>query len=315
MTSRPPVTARSSALLLIALIALIATACGRPSATPAPTGVPPSGAPTSSAPPSASPGSTVGAIEHATGAIDVVLRLEQGGGLVPMEFLATQAPVFTLFGDGVIVFQPATTTFPEPNADGITKGTPWRTARLDEGQIQDLLEFALGLGGLGAARDSYPAIGVADAPDTIFTIRAGGISKRVVVNALGIDTQAGPDLAARAAFAKLAARLQDFDRGGSVASDVYRPDRNRGILTERDTTAGGAVRAWPWAALKPADFQRGPADGSGGPTLAHRILSADEAALLQLSGIEGGVRGLAFKGPDGKSYGFILRPLLADEKE
>ena len=232
-----------------------------------------------------------------------------------MEFSATQAPLFTLFGDGVIVFQPATTTFPQPDPSGVTKGTPWRTAKLDEPQIQELISFALGRGGLGSARDSYPATGVADAPDTIFTIDAGGVAKRVSVNALGMDTQGGADAAARAAFAQLAARLEDIDRGGSVPSDVYASDRMRAVLMERDAAAGGVPVDWPWTTIEPADFRPGAADGSGGPTLPHRTLTADEVAALKLTGIEGGLQGLVLKGPDGKRYTFILRPLLADEKE
>ena len=46
-----------------------------------------------------------GAIEHPTGPTDVVLRYEEGGGFVMPAFLATQAPHFTLYGDGTIVFR------------------------------------------------------------------------------------------------------------------------------------------------------------------------------------------------------------------
>ena len=92
-------------------------------------------------------------------------------------------------------------------------------------------------------------------------------------------------------------------------------DRYRGILTERGAAVPGALLDCPWPALEPADFKPGAADGSGGPTLPHRTMTAGEVAALKLTGIEGGVQGLAVKGPDGKRYAFILRPLLADEKE
>lgn len=311
-TFRLPVHARSSALLVVALAV---AACSGPNPAPSASAAPPSGGPSSGPSPVPSSGPTVGAIDHATGATDVVLRIEYGGGFVPIDFLATQAPSFTLYGTGVIVFQRTVTTFPEPDANGVLKAVPWRTASLDEGQIQELLEFALGPGGLGAARDAYMADGIADAPNTIFTIRAGGLAKTVVVNALSEETRPGPDSVARAGFLKLSKRLLDFDEGGSIASDVYQADRHRGVLTERDAAPGVAALDWPWPALKPGDFKEGPNDGSGGPTLPLRTMSADEIAALKLTDIEGGVQGLTIKGPDGKTYGFILRPLLADEKE
>jgi hypothetical protein len=309
--SRRRASSRAAGLLLPALTALLAVACSSPAATPIPTGAPPSAGPNpSSQAPSASP--AVGAIDHPTGATDVILRLEQGGGLVPMEFSATQAPLFTLYGNGVMVYQPKTTTYPQPDATGVTKGIPWRTAKLDEDQIQELLRFALGAGGLGAARDSYPATGVADAPDTMFTINAGGVAKRVVVNALGMDMPGGVDAGARTAFGALATRLGDIDRGGTIGSDTYVAERVRAVLLER-AEVGGVPIEWPWPAIKPTDFKAGAGDGTSGPTLPHRTLTPDELGALGLTGIEGGAQGLVLKGPDGKAYSLILRPLLADE--
>ena len=145
-----------------------------------------------------------------------------------MEFNASQAPSFTLYGNGVVVFQPTVTDFPQPDANGVMRPVPWRTGKLDESQVQDLLEFALMLnGGLGAARDAYISDRIADAPNTIFTVHAGGIDKMVVVNALSEEARPGPDALARSAFWKLAQRLQDFDEGGRIPSDLYQPDRYR----------------------------------------------------------------------------------------
>jgi hypothetical protein len=245
----------------------------------------------------------------------VILRVESGGGFVPIDFLATQAPTFTLYGNGVVVFQPKVETFPQPDANGVTKGVPWRTAKLDEGQVQELLEFALGPGGLGTARETYVEGGIADAPSTIFTVHAGGIDKTVTVNALGEQPQAGPDALARTAFFKLASRLQDFDEGGRIATDVYTPDRFRGVLIERDAQPGVEPAAWPWADIPFAEFKEGPQDGSGPTTFPHRTLSAAEAGALKLDDIAGGVQGIALKAPNGKVYGLILRPLLAEETE
>lgn len=231
-----------------------------------------------------------------------------------MEMNASQAPGFTLYGDGVIVFQPTLTTFPAPDGNGVVRPAPWRTGSLDETQIQELLEFALTNGGLGTARADYKSDHIADAPNTFFTIHAGGIDKTVVVNALAEEEQPGPDSLARKAFFALAKRLQDFDRGGTIPSDVYRADRFRGIVIEREAQPGLVTTAWPWPAVAPADFAKGPDDGSA-PGFPHRTMTAAEIAGLKLSDIEGGVQGITLKAPDGKLYTFILRPLLVDEKE
>jgi hypothetical protein len=212
----------------------------------------------------------------------------------------------------VIVFQRKVETFPEPDAAGVIHGLPWRTAKLDEGQIQELLDFVIAQGGLGTAKDVYMA-NIADAPATIFTLNAGGLEKVVTINALSEDNSHGPDALARAAFFKLAARLQDFDHGGTIDSDVYEPAAYRGVLSERDA-AGVVPTAWPWPAIKLTDFVDPNAAG-GGIRLPHRTMTADEVAALGIKDVSGTIQGVVLKGPDGKIYGFTMRPLLADEKE
>ncbi len=306
LSSPLPVLRSATALMVV----LVVAACGGSAIGPSaslPTGS--SGPPTSSPSPSAVP---VGAIDHKTGATDVILRYEQGGGFVPMEFSASQAPGFTLYGNGVIVFQQLLATFPEPDSRGIVHIHPWRTAKLDEGQVQELLGFALGAGGLGTARDSYVDNGIADAGNTIFTVRAGGLDKTVVVNALFEEQRPGPDSAARAAFYTVLQRLQDFDRGGTIPSDVYVPERYRGVILERERTEDVKPVDWPWPTIKVADFKPG-ADGSGGAAFPHRAMTADEIAALNIESTEGGLQGLVLKAPDGKLYTLILRPLLVEE--
>jgi hypothetical protein len=281
-------------------LAFIVAACGS-GGSASPSG---SGAPTSSPSPDG--------IDHPTAATDVILQLEEGGGFVPVEFAASQAPQFTLFGDGRVVFQPVVTTFPEPGPDGIVRGIPWRTAQLDSGQIQELLTFALGLGGLGSARDNYGFDGIADASSSTFTINAGGLKKAVSVYALGIDDPNTPDLVARRAFKVLADRLRDFDRGGSITTDVYIPSGYRGLLIEREGDPQAKPTAWPWPDLKVADFKFD-VNAEGASQLPHRTMTADEVASLKLGDIPGGAQGVILAGPDDKNYSFVLRPLLPSE--
>ena len=289
-------------------LSLALSGCGSapstPSASPAASGSPPPFA----------PAPTVAGIDHPTRPTDVVLRIEQGGGFVAIDFLASQAPDFSLYGDGRVIFQQRVEQFPEPGPDGVTHNRAWRIAQLDEGQVQDLLTFALGPGGLGTARESYVAGGIADAPDTIFTINAGGVTKTVTVNALGMDTITGPDVPARLAFKALADRLQDFDHGGTIDSDVYAPTAYRGILSQRDPDPAIKTVAWPWPAIKPTDFTSPPDSGSGALFNARRVMTTEEVAALGLGDVAGGTMGPVLTGPDKMLYGLILRPLLPDER-
>ena len=288
--------------LLVALSLLVAGCAAGPSAT-----TPPSTAPTATASPS---GGGFGAIEHATGPTDVLLRFEQGGGFVAPAFLATQAPTFTLYGDGTVVFRnPAQD--PLPPIGSVVPERPFRTASLTEDQIQGVLEDALGPGGLGIARTDYRSDQIADAPTATFTIDAGGLRKQVSIYALGMDVQGSADAPARAAFQKLAERLQDFDRGGRFSTSEYAPGHYRGILMDGGPGVPGA-KSWPWPDLEPGDFVAN--QDPNAFQLPSRVLAVSDVEALGISPYRGGFQGLTLTGPsDGKIYAFSLRPLLPDE--
>lgn len=295
----------------LALIVLVA-ACSGTGGTSSPAASP--GAPGAS--PSVGPADSpadFGTIEHATGADDIVLRYDQGGGFVPPSFTVSQTPIFTLYGDGTVVFRNPILDFPAPDGS-VIRQNPLRTAKLSEDQIQDLLEYALGEGGLGIARAQYDFGGIADASSAIFTIEAGGITKTVNVYALGIDIEGVPDQAARAAFGRLAERLGDFDQGGSIVTDLYAPAAYRGILMDGTGMVVPDVRPWPWTDLTPNDF-KGPADPNAFQ-MATKTLTPAQAAALGIEGPEGGLQNYITNGAgDGKLYSFVLRPLLPDETE
>jgi hypothetical protein len=314
MPNLPGLLGRPLLTVVVLLLAGCNSGTATPSGSPSPVSPPGASAPPSSAPTqSSSP--PVGAIDHATGAKDIVLRLEMGGGFAPMELMASQAPIFTLYGNGVVIFQPKVVNAPEPDRSGAIHLPAWRAARLDERQIEDLLGFAIGRGGLGLARDAYIEGGVADVPNTIFTLKAGGIDKTVVVNALAEGGAEGPDAAARAAFFTLAERLRDFDQGGSISTDPYQPEAFRGVLTNRDPDPLIAPLAWPWPSIKPTDFKETANDGTGGIVLPHRTLSASEGSALGIQDLAGGVQNLVLTGPDGKIYSLTIRPLLPEEAQ
>lgn len=287
------------ALLALSTVVLVA-ACAGAAASPPPT-PPPTPVPTL-------------AVEHAKGATDVVLRMSTGGGLIAPGFLLTEAPEFTLYGDGTVVFRNPIDVAPAPAPDdGAFRSAVFKTARLTEAQIQELLEFAIGPSGLGIARAQYDPCCIADAPSTTFTVRAGGLDKLVSVGALDFDDpQPGPDTLVRKAFKALAERLRNFDRGG-VPSPAYVPTAYRGVLS--DGNGGGLavpVHDWPWTAFGPDGFTA-PADPNSFPTPT-RTLTVDEVAALKVSGIEGGAQSIALRTSDGKVFLLALRPLLPDEK-
>jgi hypothetical protein len=252
-----------------------------------------------------------GAIDHKTGSTDVLLRYEEGGGFVMPAFLASQAPHFTLYGDGTVIFRNPMLELPAAEGS-VGMFNPMRTTKLTEEQIQELLLLALGEGGLAVARPNYENTMVADASTAIFTIDAGGVEKTVSVYALGMDTQAGADAAARAAFQKLAQRLTDFDQGGAFETAVYEPQAYRAVLMEAPGVQAPDVRAWPWPDLNVTDFK--PSADPNGLQLPQRTMTPAEIEKLDVKDFQGGFQGLVLKGPDGKLYTLSVRPLLPDDQ-
>ena len=283
----------------LAVITLLATvACGSSPASTAPLASP-SPTPASSTNPSG--------IDHATGPADVIFRFEQGGGFVPIGFFATQAPGFTLYGDGTVIFRDVTVPVPPQANPAIASLLPFQVGRLDEPAMQRLLRFVLADSGLGVAKASYRSANVADAPTSTFTINAGGLTKTVSVEALGFEDPQSPDAAILAAMARLREQLSSF--GTSVEGEkTWSPDRWRGVLTPQPTNSS---MAWPWTDVAPADFVQHP--GADAPQFPIRTMTPAQVAKLGLSGIEGGFSGLGLTGPDGKGYTFALRPIFPDE--
>lgn len=283
-----------------AILLAVVAACS-PAATPGPTPgstAGPSGGPTS-APPSPT---AIAGIQHPTGATDVVLRLESGGGFVPIDFFATSTPIFTLYGDGRVVWRDANAPNPDP-VGSVNPLAPMRTVRLAEPAVQSLLDDALGRGGLAAAAANYMGQG-ADMPTTTFTINANGARRTVSATPLSPDMQpqAGPIIAALAA---LSDRLSGFSAIVGD-SDIYAPTAYRGILVPQDQALNPPA-AWPWTTIAPSDFK-----SDGNEFLLLRTLTPDDVAALGMTGVEGGFLGLTLQSA-GKLYGFSLRPLLPDE--
>ena len=123
----------------------------------------------------APPPSVAGAIDHATGPTDIVLRVNTGGGFVPVEFNLKSLPSYTLYGDGTVI-RPVVTSADVAQAPNVT---PLETIKLDEAAIQSLLEQAKSAGLLAPGTVDYGdmgALGVSDMPTTSVTLNADGIA-------------------------------------------------------------------------------------------------------------------------------------------
>lgn len=171
MIARPAHLSRRTLLLgaiaLPSLAALLA-ACGDPE-------VDQSG----STPDTTVPGT---GIEHPTGATDAVIRITYEGGYMPAGFAFVNTPSLIVSGDGK-AYTPGVMTmeFPGPLVAPITVRT------ITEEGVQTLLQLA-SAAGLLATPPEYPRNDmIADAPDTVVTIEAGGSTYVHRAYALGID--------------------------------------------------------------------------------------------------------------------------------
>ncbi len=239
----------------------------------------------------------LGSIDHPTGALDIVLRMQVGGGFVPIEIAFLESPTFTLYGNNVAIFRPAT------DAGDLTDPVPpYACSVLSPQQVDHLLTFALDEGGLRDADERYANPFIVDTPNTAFTVDADGVDKVVVVEALGFDEQA-PDPEARARFGALAAALSDF--GSQVeASTPYDVPLYRAMLTEPWIEEPGEPAPWPW------DEQPGDLFGDGLDVIA--TLTPEQVA--QVTSVPNGGQGyILLETPDGTLVSLAIRPLLPDE--
>ena len=195
-------------------------------------------------------------ISHPTEPGVLILQYEVGGGFVPFEFFITQAPQFSLYGDGTVVWRPQEEMARiGPPGGGLPR---FVQGRLDEQGIQALLSFALGQGRLAGGREHYAQDSCADCPSTVFRVNAGGVIKQVTVDALGMVEMEGADAADRRGFALLAETLASFDQQAraGVAGDItlYDPALYRVVLSEA-TAEMGEPAAWPWQDVALEDFE------------------------------------------------------------
>jgi hypothetical protein len=311
--------------LRFALLLLFVAACGGPATSPSPTpgGSPtigpsasPSPTPTGPSPsgspdqPSASPSPTFDgdAISHPTGADELVLQYETGGGLIPPDFLVTQMPSFSLYGDGTVIIVPT-----EERGRVMEPGTLPRLikATMTEEQVQALLRFALGQGRLLEAREHYPQDTCADCGAATFRIHAAGVEKVVTVDALGMADGMRGDATDRRGFMALVETLTTFEQrmlAGELGEvSLYDPEAYLVALFEAQG-AQGELLEWPWDDVTLDDFK------SQGDITWRRDARLTREQVGVITEVPSGPRmGLFVEAEDGKIWSVALRPLLPDE--
>jgi len=299
--------------------ALLLAACSGgpgPTATTPPATSGPSATPAGS--PAASPTAETGTIAHPVGAAELVLRFDEGGGFVMPTFAMIRVPYFSLYGNGTVLYRPASAPWPEQKPGEPMRFPPLQVATMTEDQVQALLRDGLGGGGLGVARERYENNQVADAPTAVFTVNADGRQRRVSVYALGmaLDDPANPnpDAAILGAMSAFAERLRNFDqevaKGNGTAAGLYAPTRFRASILEGGPGGNGLPRPWPWPTFGPEGFTDVDPGTGFGPS---RAISGLEMSLLGIENPEGGVSGISLVAPNGTVYGLGIRPLLPDE--
>ena len=259
-------------------------------------------------------GGTGGGIDHPTGADDLVLRVSDEGGFVPVEYLLSAMPSFSLFGDGSAVTLGAQIEiYPGPALP------PLISTPLTEDGVQAVLQAALDAG-LDQDRE-YIDMGstmVADATTTVFTLTVDGTTHVTKVYALGFAGDERPpgmskeEFDARARLEALRATLQDL-RGtlpeGSVGEEeAFTPTGLRlfvsGYRGERDLKQTPVT--WPLDTPLP-EFGE-PASVEGYACAA--VTGADLEAVLPLAEAANQLTPWV---SDGERSAILFRPLLPDE--
>ena len=176
---------------------------------------------------------------------------------------------------------------------------PLQMAKLSEEQIQEVLAFALGEGGLAAARAEYLNQMISDASTATFTIDTGDLKKSVAVYALGLEDPTGADGPARAAFKRLAERLVGLPMAAPSWPPITCP-RPTGSRSSRPRRRRHRPAHLAVGRRRITDFK--PSVDPNSNQFPHLTMTPEQVAQLGVTGYEGGFQNLVVTGPDGALY-------------
>jgi hypothetical protein len=253
-------------------------------------------------------------ISYPTSANQVILRISQGGGFTSPQYNLTTIPMFSLFGDGLLVTPGAQIEiYPGPALPAIAQ------QRLSVEAIQSLLQTAIDAG-LGTDADyvDLGSVGIADAPTTTFTLTVDGQTHTTNVYALGElgtkpDGMSPDEYEARRALLSFQAKATDLSwlPEGSVSdTGDYRPTAVRVYVSDYEPNQDLTQSPIPWP-LQPGLATFGAPVSSG--LQGMRCGAVDGADAQTLLSVAEQANQLTPWTSEGTRYGLLFRPLLPDE--
>ncbi len=285
-------------------ITLVAGACSATGAAPA-TSASPQGGATPGGSPSPAPVSS-----------ELILRVAYEGGFVAPSGRLAQPPIVAVYADGRII-TPGAITMEYPGR--LVAPLQVRDVGADGARAILAAATAAGLTGADAA---YPAVGIADAPDTVFVIVKDGtrITTRfgALAEGMGVPGGQGPSEPARKAAADFLARLSDpadAFGGTATAQTLYVPAAyevwvSPGAPDGSDPALTQEPVEWPLASPL-ATFGKIATPDVGIEGMRVGVVAGADATTLQP--ILARANTLTPFTSGGASYTLLVRPLLPGE--
>jgi hypothetical protein len=244
-----------------------------------------------------------------SGSGDLILRVDTGGGLVPVGYFLNHLPEFSLYGDGrIVVPGPVAEIYPSPLLPDV------RVMRVTPVEIQRIVAAADQAGLLGP-NASYPGTGIYDAPTTIFTLTVAGVSHRIQAYALmaGVKSEKPADDAARARLLAFDDKIHALNRllGRDVSDqEAFQPAGLRVFVRPAETVdpSEPAPTVLPWPLVSDPAKTGQPTDVPG--TLCVLLSGTDLTEFTSTAG-QANARTLWSFGTT--RYSAVVRPLLPDE--
>jgi hypothetical protein len=255
-----------------------------------------------------------GTIDHTTGRDEVLVKISNEGGFVPLEWTYTNLPIFSLYGDGTLVLPgPQIELYPGPALPAISR------RQIDEAGIQAILQEALATTeDIPADLDDLGFAGIADASTTVIRVSAAGVDRTIRAYALGELTER-PDgmpereYRARRELLELVTQLSALEPwlpDGSVGPEgAYEARSARvfvGTYRHVDDLAQ-QPKSWPLDDGLPGFG--GPADGSG--RFRCGVLGGTD--WIDVRDAASTANELTPWTDAGAEYSILFRPLLPDE--